>query len=166
MQIRGRLHERGICMSDSSIWDLLSSVNEYGAVAIQIEEESDVPCPKRPLPAGWKQFARSGVLQVISPAQFAVNQARGRAAEHLSTNGRVRAENQRLRAELALVREKLRIKDARMGLIVPRHRPHYPPAEWMAILEMRGRLRLEPRQDGRNVHGHLRHDSRMGAEGR
>jgi hypothetical protein len=34
-------------------------------------------------------------------------------------------------------REEIRIKDVRMVQLFPQRRPHYPPVEWMAILEMR-----------------------------
>jgi hypothetical protein len=47
------------------------------------------------------------------------------------------AENDRLRSELALLREELRIKDARLGRIPARHRPHCPPPERLAILTLR-----------------------------
>ena len=89
------------------------------------------------LPSGWKRCIRTGVLHVISLGRFAVNHARGRAAEGFSTEGQLRAENERLRQELALSREETRIKNARMALLPPQRRPHYPPAERMAILEMR-----------------------------
>ena len=39
--------------------------------------------------------------------------------------------------ELALRSEEIRIKDARMERIAPHRRPHYPPTERMAILELR-----------------------------
>jgi len=42
-----------------------------------------------------------------------------------------------LRQEVALLREKMRIKDARMLRIPAQRRPHYPPIERLAILELR-----------------------------
>jgi putative transposase len=77
------------------------------------------------------------VLHVISLAHFAVHHARGQGAERLTVEGRLRAESERLRQELALTREENRIKDVRWALVPPRQRPHYPPAERMAILELR-----------------------------
>jgi hypothetical protein len=38
---------------------------------------------------------------------------------------------------VALLREEIRIKDVRMAQLDPRRRPHYPPTERMAILELR-----------------------------
>jgi transposase InsO family protein len=54
-------------------------------------------------------------------------------------NARVRltAENDRLRQELALLQEEMRIKDSRMLRIPAQRRPHYPPVERLAILELR-----------------------------
>ena len=43
----------------------------------------------------------------------------------------------RLRQEIVLLHEELRIKDARMGQNPPQRRPHYSPVERLAILELR-----------------------------
>jgi hypothetical protein len=50
---------------------------------------------------------------------------------------RLKAENDRLRQDNALLREEMRTKDVRMAGILPHRRPFYPPAERMAILELR-----------------------------
>jgi len=50
---------------------------------------------------------------------------------------RLRAENDRLRQELGLRGEELRIKDTRMHSLPTKRRPHYAPAERLAILELR-----------------------------
>src|SRR5262249_17949111 len=42
-----------------------------------------------------------------------------------------------LQQEVALLREEIRIKDARMARIPPGRRPHYQPVERLAILELR-----------------------------
>jgi hypothetical protein len=39
--------------------------------------------------------------------------------------------------EIALLKEELRIKDTRVAKISPKNRPHYPPTERMAILELK-----------------------------
>lgn len=77
------------------------------------------------------------MLHVISLAQFSLGYARGWAADSVNQRLRLRAENDRLRQEIALLREEIRIKDARMARIDPRRRPHYPPISRMAILELR-----------------------------
>ena len=89
------------------------------------------------LPRGWTRIARSAVLQAVSLAHLAISHARGWAAN--SSNARVRqaAEIERLHAEVAMLREELRIKDARMMAIMPHRRPYYPPAMRMAILELK-----------------------------
>jgi putative transposase len=50
---------------------------------------------------------------------------------------RWRAEGDRLQQENQLLREEIRIKDARMEQLEAHRRPHYPPTERLAILELR-----------------------------
>ena len=59
------------------------------------------------------------------------------AANHFNERVRLKEENERLRNEILLLREESRIKDARMEQIPPHRRPHYPPVERLAILELR-----------------------------
>ncbi|MEX0715727.1 MAG: DDE-type integrase/transposase/recombinase, partial [Planctomycetaceae bacterium] len=56
-----------------------------------------------------------------------------------STNERVRqrAEIDRLRSEVFMLREEIRIKDARLERLDAKHRPRFSPTERMAILELR-----------------------------
>ena len=83
--------------------------------------------PKIPLPKGWPSHVKSGILHIISLAHFAITRARVRIA----------AEKDRLHQEIALLREELRIKDARMSVVAPHRRPRYAPTERLAILEVR-----------------------------
>jgi len=78
---------------------------------------------------------------VVSLAQYALTEARG---QQTATDQTV--ELDRLRQQLALKDEELRIKDARMGLVPPQRRPHYPPAERLAILELRAARNWTGRQ--------------------
>jgi hypothetical protein len=94
-------------------------------------------CPKIPLPKQWSSRVRSGVLHAISLAHFSLTYTRSWAANSLNARLRLKQENDRLRQELALVREEMRIKDARMLRIPAQRRPHYPPIERLAILELR-----------------------------
>ena len=93
--------------------------------------------PRIHLPKGWQDCVKSAVLHAIALAHYAIVSARSRAAD--SINGRVRlgAQNDRLQEECALLREELRIKNARIAQIAPQRRPHYGPHERMAILELR-----------------------------
>ena len=89
------------------------------------------------LPKNWKRYVKSAVLNVVSLAQFSITYARGWAANSINARIRLKAENDRLREEVALLREEMRIKDRRMTGIGPQRRPHYAPTELMAILELR-----------------------------
>ncbi len=89
------------------------------------------------LPKGWPTRVRSSTVQAISLAHFSLTFARGVAANSINKRMRLQAEVDRLRQETALLREELRIKDARMLRIPAQRRPHYPPTERLAILELR-----------------------------
>jgi len=93
--------------------------------------------PRIPLPRQWPKRVRSGVLHAISLAHFSLTFTRGWAANGFNARIRLKAENDRLRQELTLLQEEMRIKDARMLRIPAQRRPHYPPVERLAILELR-----------------------------
>lgn len=89
-----------------------------------------------PLPRRWNRHVKSALLNALSMARhcFVVT------AAQLSTSkrkaDRLTAENARLRHEVELLREELRIKDRRMARVPCRRRPHYTPIERMSILEL------------------------------
>jgi len=93
--------------------------------------------PRIPLPKQWPSRVRSGVLHAISLAHFSLTFTRSVAANSWNARIRLREENDRLRQELALIREEMRIKDSRMLRIPAQRRPHYPPTERLSILELR-----------------------------
>jgi transcriptional regulator with XRE-family HTH domain len=92
------------------------------------------PLRDRDLPKGWKLRVRSAVLSVISLAKHSLTVAHGQARNR---HGSLRAECERLTQEVIQLREELRIKDTRMAHLPSHRRPHYPPVERMAILELR-----------------------------
>jgi transposase InsO family protein len=65
---------------------------------------------------------------------------------------RLKAELERANQEIALLREEIRIKDARLARINPQRRPHYPPVERMAILELRAARSWSLEQTARTFH--------------
>jgi putative transposase len=97
----------------------------------------DDSTPDIPVPSGWPKNVKSAVLHVISLAQYAIVATRGWAADALNPRARQSAENDQLKQEIQLLREELRLKDARVAKIDPRHRPYYPPTERLAILELK-----------------------------
>ncbi|MGB3194927.1 MAG: helix-turn-helix domain-containing protein, partial [Phycisphaerae bacterium] len=94
-------------------------------------------CPNLFLPNHWSRHVKSALLHVISLARLACVHTWEWAAGSLDPRTRLAAQLQQTRAEIALLQEELRIKDARMALIPPHRRPHYPPTERMAVLELR-----------------------------
>ncbi len=93
--------------------------------------------PVIPLPRGWPSRVKSAMLHVISLAQFASAYTRGWAVNSQVARVRLKANNERLRQQIALLTEEIRIKDARMKRIAAPNRPHYAPTERMSILELR-----------------------------
>ena len=93
--------------------------------------------PRLPLPKGWPRTIRSAVIHAISLAQFSLTHTRSWAANNWNARIRLKQENDRLRQEVSLLIEEMRIKDARMLRIPAQRRPHYPPIERLAILELR-----------------------------
>ncbi len=95
------------------------------------------PYEKLPLPKSWHALVRSAVLHSIALAHAAVTHVRGMCLDSRIARLRLAARLDRAEAEIARLHEETRIKDSRMAAIDPRRRPHYPPVERMAILEMR-----------------------------
>jgi transposase InsO family protein len=95
------------------------------------------PVPKVPLPRPWKSHVKTAILHVISLAQYATAYTRSWAADSSNARVRLTAERDRLAQEVTLLREEIRIKDARLARIEARRRPHYPPTERLAILALR-----------------------------
>ncbi|MEA3225872.1 MAG: hypothetical protein U9Q07_07960, partial [Planctomycetota bacterium] len=93
--------------------------------------------PNIPLPKGWPDSVRSAIIHIISLAHYAITCARGWAANSINARVRLTAENDQLKQEIQLLREGLRIKNARMARINPHRRPYYLPTERMSILELK-----------------------------
>lgn len=92
---------------------------------------------KAALPKDWPRRVRSAVVTVISIAHLSLTAARCVTANSINARIRLKEKNDRLRQDVALLQEELRVKDARMLRIPAQRRPHYPPTERLAILELR-----------------------------
>ncbi len=64
--------------------------------------------PKIPLPKAWTGHVRSAVLHVIGLAQYATAYTRSWAANSPNERMRLKAENDRLEAEVSLLEEEIR----------------------------------------------------------
>ena len=89
------------------------------------------------LPAHWPRHVRSAIIHAVSMANVVFTATRARAANDPDGQIRFQAELDQRDREISLLREELRIKDARMGRVTAQRRPHYPPIERLAILELR-----------------------------
>jgi hypothetical protein len=95
---------------------------------------SSKPAPKVPLPMHWKKHVKSAILHVISLAQYATAYTRSWATDSRNARVRLTAVKDRLEQERALLREEIRIKDARMARLPAHRRPQYTAVERMATL--------------------------------
>jgi hypothetical protein len=75
--------------------------------------------PRIQLPGAWRGCVKSAVVYAIALAHYAIVYARAWAADSINARVRLAAENDRLHQECALLREELRLKDARMVQMVP-----------------------------------------------
>ena len=89
------------------------------------------------LPNNWPRRVRSAIVHAASMATIAFTHALARVANNPDAQIRAQAEIARLQREVELLLEEARIKDARMERLPAQRRPHYPPSERLAILELR-----------------------------
>ena len=93
--------------------------------------------PTVPLPKAWPRVAKSAIVHAVALAHFVIVHVRGWCADSPLKRVRLSADNERLRSEVAMLQEELRIKDARLARIPPRNRPHYPPTDRLAVLALK-----------------------------
>ena len=90
-----------------------------------------------PLDHDWPQRLRPTLIHIASIAHQAITYSRSWAADSPLARVRLAAKLERAENERTLLNEEIRIKNARMARIAPKHRPFYPAAERMAILELK-----------------------------
>jgi hypothetical protein len=98
------------------------------------------------LPRAWPTVARAAVVQLAGIAHVALTRTRSWCADSRLARVRLRGRVDVLAQEVALLREELRIKDARLARIPAQQRPRYPPAERLAILALRAARGGAPRR--------------------
>ena len=97
----------------------------------QLEQK---PLPKIPLPQRWSELVLMALLHVTTLARLAIMNARN-WPDGLECDGlRLRADNDRLKCEVALIERELTIKDARFSRLPAKKRPEYLPSERLEIL--------------------------------
>ena len=93
--------------------------------------------PDIPLPSDWPARTQSAVLHAVALAHFGLTHIRGWCENSRLERVKLKGQAERAQSEVSLLREELRIKDARMTRVSPANRPHYTPIERMAILELK-----------------------------
>lgn len=94
-------------------------------------------CRPLTLPSAWPQSIRSALVDVASLAHAAVVYTRSWSANSPLARVRLASKLEQAEAEIAMLREEVRIKDARMARLPAPNRPHYPPTDRLAILELK-----------------------------
>ena len=105
--------------------------------------------PAFPLSRQWPKRIRSAMVSVVSLAHAALVHSRSWAVNSPIERVRLAADCARLKNEVSLLREEIRIKDARMARVEPKRRPYYTPVERLQILELRAALSLSVAQTAR-----------------
>jgi hypothetical protein len=70
---------------------------------------------KLALPRDWPKSVKSAYLSAVALARLALVEARSWFVNSPIERVRLAADNERLESEVAMLREELRIKDARLG---------------------------------------------------
>jgi transposase InsO family protein len=100
-----------------------------------LEEKMRMNLNRLILLKSWPKQVKSVLIHIISMARIAMLYARSRCLKNKS--GLIAGQLEQAKDEINLLREELRIKDARLNRISPNHRPHYTPTERLAILELK-----------------------------
>jgi len=110
--------------------------------------------PRIKLPEHRSRHIRSAIVHAVSMTTIAFTHALARVANDPDAQIRAEAEIDRLQREVDLLREEARIKDARMACLPAQRRPHYPPTERLAILELRAARAWSQAETARRLLGH------------
>jgi transposase InsO family protein len=105
--------------------------------------------PKLGLPRNWPKSLKFAYLCAVALARVALVEARSWCVNSPIARVRLAAECEQLNCEVVMLREELRIKDARLARIEPANRPHYPPTERLAILALKAARGWNNAQTGR-----------------
>lgn len=108
--------------------------------------------PPLSLSRHWPIHIRSAMMSVVSLAHAALTHSRSYAVNSPIERVRIAEDRDRFKNETSLLKEELRIKDARMSRIDPKHRPYYTCVERLQILELRAARALSAAQTARMFH--------------
>lgn len=99
-----------------------------------------------PLPLHWQENTKRALVCLMAMAHYALVTVRGWAVNSRIHRVRLQAQLEEARHEIALLKEELRIKNARMKRIPAHQRPHYTPEERLAIMELKAMRNLSSTQ--------------------
>jgi hypothetical protein len=97
-----------------------------------MEIESSIRAPNE-----WPDCVKAALVHVASMAHWAIVYTKSWCANSPIARVRMAGRLDEAKQEVSLLGEEIRIKNARMAKIPAKNRPHYPPTERMAILELK-----------------------------
>ncbi len=97
-------------------------------------------------PRGWRRRVKRVLLNAIAIGRVCASVLDAEGSLSGDTEDRNSADLNALRRENQMLKDELRIKDARMDRVPARKRPHYAPTERMEILELRAARGWSTRQ--------------------
>jgi len=95
------------------------------------------PTPEIPLPKGWSALTLQAILHTITLARIVILNAACWPNDKECDGLRLRVENDRLLAEVNLLKQELAIKDARFARLDAKQRPEFLPTERLEILTLK-----------------------------
>lgn len=93
---------------------------------------SDIPLPK-----AWPKRVKNALINAVSLAHAGITDSRSWCADSPLKRVQLAGQLNQARQEIAMLKEEIRIKDARMAKIQPHQRPFFPPTERLSILALR-----------------------------
>jgi len=96
-----------------------------------------IPPSSIPLPKQWPNHAKTAFLCAVALAHQAMVWSVSWCVNSRIERVRLIGENEQRKAEVSMLEEELRIKNARLDRIPAASRPHYPPTERLAILALK-----------------------------
>jgi hypothetical protein len=94
--------------------------------------------PSSAVPKRWTRSVQTALVHVMSLAHYALVHTRSRAVNGRNHRARLAAKCDQLDHEVRLLRDEIRIKDARLVRIPADRRPHYAPTAQLTAMLAKG----------------------------
>src|SRR5690606_23523595 len=107
------------------------------AASSSVSTQPDPAPASVPLPKHWPAHVRSAIVAAVGLARTSITLARGWAINSPIARARLAGENDRSRAEVALLLRELDLLRARFQRMPASKRPHFSPTQRLEVLELK-----------------------------